>query len=363
MPCLLPHIPLAPDINRILDVLRRRPVQGPVPLFELMVDQVFVEAMLGEPLVAAGLQGDDAFWAFHRNAILFWHGMGYDYYFVRGDFGWPLRHTASAQDTASISKGQRAWVQQECGVITNRDELSRYPWPVSVTPDAYDFIPRLAEMLPSGMGLAFRASGVLENLMWLMGYEGSSFALADDPGLFAEVAARVGSRALELFAAALRHPQIRFVLLGDDLGFKTQTLLPPAVLRQHIFPWQKKLVDLAHSHNAPFVLHACGALHAIMDDLIDNVGIDAKHSYEDAIEPVAQAKKKYGHRIAILGGVDVDKLARWEEAPLRQYVRDILAACVPGGGYALGSGNSIANYVSTRNYLAMLDEGRRWNNA
>ena len=28
-----------------------------------------------------------------------------------------------------------------------------------------------------------------------------------------------------------------------------------------------------------------------------------------------------------------------------------------GGGYALGSGNSIANYVPVENYLAMLDEG------
>jgi len=35
--------------------------------------------------------------------------------------------------------------------------------------------------------------------------------------------------------------------------------------------------------------------------------IDAKHSYEDAIMPVTEAKKKYGEKIAILGGVDVDR--------------------------------------------------------
>lgn len=32
---------------------------------------------------------------------------------------------------------------------------------------------------------------------------------------------------------------------------------------------------------------------------------------------------------------------------------------MPGGGYCLGTGNSVANHIPTENYLAMLDEGRR----
>ena len=44
---------------------------------------------------------------------------------------------------------------------------------------------------------------------------------------------------------------------------------------------------------------------------------------------------------------------------MRAYTRRCLEECAPGGGYALGSGNTIANYVPARNYLAMLAEG--WN--
>ena len=40
-------------------------------------------------------------------------------------------------------------------------------------------------------------------------------------------------------------------------------------------------------------------------------------------------------------------------------VRD--SACAPGGGYALGSGNTIANYVPVDNYLAMMAAGREFN--
>ena len=95
-------------------------------------------------------------------------------------------------------------------------------------------------------------------------------------------------------------------------------------------------------------------------DLIDFVGIDAKHSWEDAILPVTEAKKRYGGRIAILGGVDMDVLARGDEEEVRAYTRRVIRECGPGEGYALGSGNSLVNYVKVQNYLAMLDEGRKY---
>jgi uroporphyrinogen decarboxylase len=59
----------------------------------------------------------------------------------------------------------------------------------------------------------------------------------------------------------------------------------------------------------------------------------------------------------VLGGIDVDFLCRATEDQVRERVRKTLTACMPGGGYCLGTGNSVANYVPLRNYLAMLDEG------
>jgi len=69
-------------------------------------------------------------------------------------------------------------------------------------------------------------------------------------------------------------------------------------------------VNAAHKHGKPFILHSCGNLKLVMNDLIDYVGIDAKHSYEDSSYPVTEYKRTYGERIAILGGIDMDKLSR-----------------------------------------------------
>ena len=95
-----------------------------------------------------------------------------------------------------------------------------------------------------------------------------------------------------------------------------------------------------------------------MDDLIDDVGIDALHSFEDTILPVTEAKAQYGDRIALLGGLDVDFMCRATEEQVRERARRTLDRCMPGAGYCLGTGNSVANYIPLNNYLEILDEGR-----
>jgi uroporphyrinogen decarboxylase len=105
-------------------------------------------------------------------------------------------------------------------------------------------------------------------------------------------------------------------------------------------------------------------MYKMMDDLLDDVGIDAKHSFEDKILPVEEAYRRWGDKTAILGGVDMDLLTRGSEEQVRARVGEILDVCgTKGTGYGLGTGNTAANYIPRQNYLAMLDEGRRWNQA
>jgi uroporphyrinogen decarboxylase len=98
-----------------------------------------------------------------------------------------------------------------------------------------------------------------------------------------------------------------------------------------------------------------------MEDLIETVGIDARHSFQDNIEPVEEVYRKYGNRIAILGGVDVDLLSRGTPDQVRARTREILEVCALGGGFCMGSGNSLPNFVNVENYYAMLDETAKWN--
>lgn len=196
--------------------------------------------------------------------------------------------------------------------------------------------------------------------MWLMGFQPFALALYDQPDLVAAIVERIAAIYVPLAGAVLDMDVVGGLFTGDDMGFKTATMIAPEHLRQYIFPYHKRLAALAHARDKVYVLHVCGNIYEVMDDLVDDVGIDAKHSFEDIIMPVEAFKARYGDRVGTVGGIDIDLLCRASEDEVRARVRAVLDTCMPGGGYALGTGNSVANYVPVRNFLAMVEEGHRW---
>jgi len=170
---------------------------------------------------------------------------------------------------------------------------------------------------------------------------------------------RIGGLLEDYYKRLLELPNLCMVLQGDDMGFRSGTLIAPDDLRNLTLPWHKRYAALAHDAGMPYCLHSCGMVINVMEDLIEDVGIDGKHSFEDAIVPVTDFHARYGDRIATLGGVDVDVLGRGSQEQVRARVREIVDACAPKGRYVLGSGNSIPSYVPPENYLAMVDEALR----
>ena len=309
--------------------------------------------------------------------IEFYSRMGYDYY---PDF-FPNQHLKAmlapkgrfTEDTAPLQKlgghqptagfdtpaGTRCWTEEETGLITSREEFERFPWE-KMSLELDNHFDLLERILPKGMKtmIGFSYWEYLQDQF--LGYQGLCYLIHDDPVLVRKLADIWGQIILDHYAMAIRRPFVGGIFHADDFGHKSGTTISPASLRSIFFPWIKKFASLAHQYNKMFWLHACGNLQDVMDDLIDYVEIDAFHSFQDAIVPVTSFKKKYGDRIAVLGGVDMDKLIRFNETELRDYVRKILDVCMDGGRYALGSANTIANFVPIENYLIMMDEGRNW---
>ena len=140
------------------------------------------------------------------------------------------------------------------------------------------------------------------------------------------------------------------------MGFRTATLISPDDLREYVLPGQKRFAEMTHARGVPYFLHSCGNLDTIYEDLISEVGIDGKHSFEDAILPVQVFQARYGDRIAVLGGIDVDILASASPQQVRAKTRSLIETCGARGRYAVGSGNSVPSYIPVENYLAMVDE-------
>jgi uroporphyrinogen decarboxylase len=252
------------------------------------------------------------------------------------------RHTE--KNTISLNEGF---------VITDEQSFESYSWP---NPENFDYsrLEKIRPFLPDGMKLMVMGpGGVLENVVALTGYDNLCLMLYDNPALLEQLFNHVGERLLRYYEIALGFDTVGLLMSNDDWGFKHQTFLSPADMRKYVFPWHKKIVDLAHRRGIPALLHSCGYFNDIMDDVIA-MGYDGKHSYEDTILPVEDSYERWHDRIAILGGIDVDFVINRSEEEINARCRAMLARARGRGGYALGTGNSVPEYIPQDHFIALL---------
>ena len=354
-------VDVTPDWEELVSCIRREGTPRRVHHIELFLDAEVQDAVCRKFNLLEGLNPAEPHFDLKRQ-ITIQRFLGYDH--VRcglEGLEMPLNRLIT-EDTADLQRSNgRQYIDEHTGPITNWEEFEAYPWPDPQQATTHD-LEWYNDNLPEGMciigsgGFAHFA----EYLSWLMGYETLCYALFDQRDLVKAIADRLTEMYRVVVKRMLEFDRVKIIWGSDDMGFKTGTLIGPKDLREFVLPGHKLMAQLSHDAGRPYLLHSCGNLATIMSDLIDDVKIDAKHSFEDTIENVVDVKQTYGRRIALLGGIDVDFLCRADEAAVRQRVRDTLDACLPGGGYVLGTGNSVANYIPLENYLAMLDEGRRY---
>ena len=339
-------MPFEPDYRHMLAVLRnQRPAR--LPLYEHHISPLVMEQILGRRFAALQAGDDRDLDEFYRHFCHFFAQMTYD--------------TVSCEvGLAPLLPDHGAIMGCRPGPIQNRDDFARYPW--AEIPDRYwrtadRHFTALARHLPPGMkALGGVGYGVFEVSEDLVGFEHLAYMQADDPALFADLYVQIGDLMAGIWATFLARYGEAFAIcrMGDDLGFKTSTLIAPRTIRQHILPQYRRIIGQIKAAGKPFLWHSCGCIFSIMEDVIA-LGIDAKHSNEDVIAPFERWIELYGDRLGLLGGMDVDLLCQRTPAEVYDIVLEkgrrfrSLAR-----GYALGSGNSIPDYVPADGYLAML---------
>jgi len=256
--------------------------------------------------------------------------------------------------------GNGALYGHEPGCIKNYDDFKKYPWddlPAIYFEKNKKYFDAIIKNIPFGMSLIGGiGNGVFESIQDIVGYTNLCYMKVDDPETYAMLFVKMGEALYKTWEKFLPLYKDSYCVMrfGDDLGYKSNTLLPPVDVITHILPQYKKIINLIHSHNKPFLLHSCGNLFEVMDNILDT-GINAKHSNEDIIAPMSTWYEKYKDKIGNFGGIDTDVLCQMNKTELRSYITDVYNLAKKAKGVAIGSGNSIPEYIPTHNYLAMID--------
>jgi uroporphyrinogen decarboxylase len=351
--------PIRLDPTGLVNTLLRKGTPSRVFHMELFQDAEIRNAIAQRFGLADGLDRSDPHYD-KKLLIAVQRFCGFDYVRVAlDDVSWPL-HKATIDDVAGLERsGGRTYQDEHTGPIMKAEDMERYPWPNLSSPSVTRSLEWYQKNLPEDMCIVCgSASHFCELLTWLMGYETFCFALYDQRDLVRDLADRLLAIYVRITELYLGFDRLKIIFASDDMGFRSGLLFSREDMIELVLKPHARICAMSHAAGRPYLLHTCGNMAAIMDYLIDEVRMDAKHSFEDTIEDVRDVKKTYGRRTGIIGGIDVDFLCRSGEKEIRKRVRDTLDVCQPGGGYCLGTGNSVTNYIPLESYLAMVDEGR-----
>jgi len=335
-----------PDYRHFTDVMKNiKPSR--LPLYEHLINPESMENILDESFsgLINGTTVDVS--EFFRHYCGFFREMTYDV------VSFEVCITEALPGHGALSGGMK-------GPIQNRADLESYPWD-NITElyrkHAAQKFDGLAAALPPGMkAVGGVGNGVFEISEDLVGLECLPFMQVDDPELYHDLFVKIGDMMCGIWSWFLPRYGDSFAAcrMGDDLGFRSSLLTNPGTVRGHIFPQYARIIDLIHSYDKPFIWHSCGCIFEVMEDAIA-LGIDAKHSNEDAIAPFSRWIDSYSGSIGLLGGFDMDFLGRHTPDEVFEKVYRLGSEYRnTARGYALGSGNSIPDFIPVDNYLAMI---------
>lgn len=153
-------------------------------------------------------------------------------------------------------------------------------------------------------------------------------------------------RNIELLEAA----GFDFFFLYDDIAYKNGTMFSPDTFRDIFLPRFKLL---SNTITIPWAYHSDGDLTKVFDDLI-GLGMNCINPIEPLSMDIGKIKKKYGDRVALWGNIDlVHTLPHGTIEEVEAEVKERICKIGKGGGFILGTANSITDFCKVENVMAM----------
>jgi len=319
-----------------------------VPLIEALVAYEIQSAFLGKKVESRDL----------KSQVEFWAGAGYDSIPLTVGMMNPGEITKESSIFGVVERTLRRegeetvpWKIEENGVITYPEDFDRFPWEDAAKLDFSKFH-QIQPFLPPGMKI-LACSGKVFTVTWmLMGFQNFCLSLYMQEDLLSKVFQKVGEIQVQGAKELSKISNLGAIWVVDDLSYGSGPMIHPKFFRKYVFPWYEELAALAKKQGLLFFFHSDGNIWPIMDDLIA-IGFDAIHPIDPTIMDIKEVKEKVGKKLGILGNLHTDLLARGSEEEVRELTKKLIREIAPGGGYALGSGNSVPNWARFENYQAM----------
>jgi len=221
----------------------------------------------------------------------------------------------------------------------------------------------LSENTPYAVVADFGVPGFYETSQKLRGYEQLACDLLINEDFVRALYDRLLALQKRFFRNYLdqvgRHVQV--VGYADDLGMQDRPQMSPETYRKIIKPYHRQVFACIHEHtDAKILLHCCGAIYPLIDDLID-AGIDILNPIQPRAKDMEpeRLKRAFGDRLVFWGGFDEQYVL--PKAPpdrIRAEAARLMKVLGKDGGYVFAVSHNIQNDTPPENVVALFEAAR-----
>ena len=181
--------------------------------------------------------------------------------------------------------------------------------------------------------------GIFQDLMAFMGFTNGLCAFYEEPDEVHALYEYLTDFYCEVAVKYMDVSNPDIFSLFDDTAAWANPFISLEMFREFLLPHYARIAKLAVDRGIPVSFHNCGLCQAFLDDYVD-IGVSMWDPAQTCND-LAGIKKKYGRKLAIVGGWDArDNLlsdtVTYEE--IYAYTKGQFDLLAPGGGYMFAGG-------------------------
>jgi len=339
-----------------------------VPCFELGVNLATIEGLLGRRTVSAalGCMTTEQLRILARDTVEAYTVAGLD--MVPASAGFPENYR---EGFVPERIPPNRWIDEFGRIWEDRAGFTVLSWYVGGTVKSGEDLDSIADLDPDDPGRTALAKETIrcarERDMAVAGYVDGPFLTAYMTVGLSDFLVKVyrdrafTSRLLDLVtrfncaqARKLAELGVDAIIIGEDMAGTSGPLINPRELRSVMFPFLVRQINEVRRTGTKVMIHSDGNTMPIFEDIVA-MGIDGYQAIEpDAGMDIAVLKANYGEKLCLIGNVDCgNTLTLGSPSQVIAESRHVIDCAAEGGGFILGSSNSIHDGIKLENFLAM----------
>jgi len=197
--------------------------------------------------------------------------------------------------------------------------------------------------------------GGFDILRELMGEVNCCIAFYEDPDLVRDILDTISATNEKVLTKIAQNMTIDMLAVHEDMAGKSGPMIGPNMVSEFIAPYYKKAWDIVRNSGTKlFCQDSDGNMNPDIDAFIE-AGINIFYPCEPAAGmDIVELRKKYGHRIAFLGGID-KHILRCTKEEIRAEIDYKMQECMLEGGVVFGLDHRITNGTPLENYIYYVD--------